>query len=309
MRSLGNSSHQIDNVEVHYADLQDHHAVSKVVETFGKSDPVTVLHLAAQAHVGESWDRPYQTMADNILGTLNLLQACVTAEMNVEKFVSAGTSEEYGNIDPERIDQYEFRGDALLLNERSPLNPKSVYAVSKVAADFLTKSYEAAYSLNGVSVRSFNNYGPRQNPRYITGTVISQALRRSEIELGYLGAKRDMCFCKDGVAGYMAIAENGVPGETYVFGHGENITMADWVALIIKTGVEMGAWPDDRHVVVNESRGRLGSSEVNELLVDATKLKDLTGFTPKYSWEDGLQETISWYLQNPELWQDNVDWR
>ena len=309
MRSLGHSGHQTDHIDVYYADLQDHHAVVGVLENFGTQEPVTIFHLAAQAHVGESWDRPYQTIADNVLGTLNLLQACVDARLNVEKLVSAGTSEEYGNIDPERIDQYEFRDGALILNEKSPLNPTSVYGVSKVASDFLTKSYQAAYELNGVSVRSFNNYGPRQNPRYITGTVITQALARPTIELGYLLAKRDMCFCKDGVSGYLSVGERGVPGETYVFGHGENISMAGWADLIIKIGSEMGVWPDDRRVISGEGRGRLGTSEVNELLVDASKLRALAGFKPSYSWEQGLEETISWYAQNRDLWHDNIDWR
>ena len=72
----------------------------------------------------------------------------------------------------------------------------------------------------------FNNYGPRQNPRYVTGTIITQALERPEIELGALDPLRDFCFCTDGVRGHLTVAAHGVPGDVYVYGQGENISMA-----------------------------------------------------------------------------------
>ena len=118
---------------------------------------------------------------------------------------------------------------SLILHERSPINPKSIYATAKVAADFLTMNYHDAYGLPGVVTRMFNNYGPRQNPRYVTGTVITQALERDEIELGALDPLRDFCFCTDGVRGHLTVAAHGTPGDVYVYGQGENISMADWV--------------------------------------------------------------------------------
>ena len=307
-RSMGHIQHLNSKVVVHRADIQDHHATTKVISKFKDGDLAAVFHLAAQAHVGESWDRPYQTVADNVLGTMNLLQACIDSGVEPTKFISAGTSEEYGNVDEQRSEQYRYADGALLLDESSPLNPKSVYGVSKVAADFMTKSYHAAYGLNALVVRSFNNYGPRQSPRYITGTVISQALTRSQIKLGYIEAKRDMCFCADGIGGYLASAVYGVPGDTYVFGLGENVTMREWTNLILKVGAEMGAWPDDRYIASQESRDRLGDSEVQELLVDATKLRDLSGWKPAFTMEDGIRHTIAWYERNRNIWIDNIDW-
>ena len=114
----------------------------------------------------------------NMVGTLNLLQSIVDWGLELEKFDTAGTSEEYGNVreavaGPPRLRR---RRAALILHERSPINPKSIYATAKVAADFLTMNYHDAFGVPGVVTRMFNNYGPRQNPRYVTGTIITQAL-------------------------------------------------------------------------------------------------------------------------------------
>src|SRR5438552_594827 len=128
----------------------------------------------------------------------------------------------------------------LILHERSPINPKSIYATSKVAADFLTMNYHDAFGLPGVVTRMFNNYGPRQNPRYVTGTIITQALEREQIELGQLEPMRDFCFCTDGVRGHLTVAAKGIPGDVYVYGQGKNISMQAWADMIIRVGREGG---------------------------------------------------------------------
>jgi dTDP-glucose 4,6-dehydratase len=148
-------------------------------------DKPYVFHLGAQAHVGESWHRPYETVMANTVGTLNLLQSIVDNGLELEKFDTAGTSEEYGNVREAVAHHHDFDEDgALILHERSPINPKSIYATAKVAADFLTMNYHDAYGVPGVVTRMFNNYGPRQNPRYVTGTIITQALERETVESG-----------------------------------------------------------------------------------------------------------------------------
>ena len=119
-------------------------------------------------------------------------------------------------------------------------------------------NYHDAYGIPAVVTRMFNNYGPRQNPRYVTGTVITQALERPEIELGALDPLRDFCFCTDGVRGHLTVAAQGTPGEVYVYGQGENISMADWVALIVRVGEERGFWPAGREVVTSQKRFRPG---------------------------------------------------
>jgi dTDP-glucose 4,6-dehydratase len=206
-------------------------------------------------------------------------------------------------------DHHDFdEGGGLILHERSPINPKSIYATSKVAADFLTMNYFDAFGLPGVVTRMFNNYGPRQNPRYITGTIITQALERPQIELGALDPLRDFCFCTDGVRGHLTVAAHGSPGEVYVYGQGENIAMGDWVSLILRVGEEGGFWGSDRRIVTSESRFRPGSSEVMALRVGYEKLHEETGWEPKVSWEEGVRRTIEWYAANRDRWIGRVDW-
>jgi dTDP-glucose 4,6-dehydratase len=300
-----------DDLTVVFADLTDKTSIDHLMRDHlvTASDRPYVFHLGAQAHVGESWHRPYETVMANTVGTLNLLQSIVDHSIELEKFDTAGTSEEYGNVSEDVAHHHDFdEAGSLILHERSPINPKSIYATAKVAADFLTMNYHDAYGIPGVVTRMFNNYGPRQNPRYVTGTIITQALSRPEVELGALEPLRDFCFCTDGVRGHLTVAAQGLPGDVYVYGQGENISMADWSDLILRTGVEHDFWPDDRHVVTTERRLRPGSTDVMALRVGYEKLNAQTGWEPKVSWEEGVLRTIQWYAEHRDRWLGRVDW-
>lgn len=300
-----------EKITVHQGDLTDKQALREVLKIIKKegSRPI-IFHLGAQAHVGESWKRSYETFNTNALGTLNLLQTVVDLDMDLFKFDTAGTSEEYGNVHREMSDQYRFdKNGGLILNEKSPLNPQSIYATSKVASDFLTRNFYAAYGVPTVVTRMFNNYGPRQNPRFITGTIITQALVKDTVELGLLSPKRDFCFVEDGVMGHIHASLFGNPGEVYVYGYGKNISIGDWYNLIIKIGQGEGFWNKKKLITQGiGKRGRLGKSEVYELRVKSTKLNRLTGWEPTVSWEDGLRKTIRWFAENKDKWIGRVDW-
>jgi len=308
--ALNNIGHLRRKLRVVFADLTDKTSIDYLMRDLAQSDDKPyVFHLGAQAHVGESWHRPYETVMANTVGTLNLLQSVVDNGVELEKFDTAGTSEEYGNVRESVSHHHDFDElGGLILHERSPINPKSIYATAKVAADFLTMNYYDAYGVPGVVTRMFNNYGPRQNPRYVTGTIVTQALTRPEIELGALEPLRDFCFTTDGVRGHLTVAAHGIAGDHYVYGQGNNISMADWCELIIRTGVEGGYWPDDRHVVTNERRLRPGATDVMALRVGYEKLHRETGWEPKVSWEEGVARTIRWYAEHRDRWLGRVDW-
>jgi dTDP-glucose 4,6-dehydratase len=308
--ALNNIAPLRDRVRIVFADLTDRTSVDYLIQDLKQApDRPYVFHLAAQAHVGESWHRPYETVMANIVGTLNLLQSMVDHGLDLEKFDTAGTSEEYGNVREAVAHHHDFDDDGgVVFHERSPLNPKSIYATSKVAADFLTMNYHDAFALPGVVTRMFNNYGPRQNPRFVTGTIVTQALARERVELGQLEPMRDLCFCTDGVRGHLMVALHGVPGDVYVYGQGENVSMRDWAELIIRIGEEEGFWPAGRELVSVPERFRPGASEVMALRVGFEKLARETGWQPNVSWEDGIRRTIAWYANNRERWLGRIDW-
>jgi dTDP-glucose 4,6-dehydratase len=309
--ALNNIWHLRDRMKVHFADLTDRTSVDYLVRELRDtaSDRPYVFHLGAQAHVGESWHRPYETVMANTFGTLNLLQSVVDHGLELEKFDTAGTSEEYGNVREAVAHHHDFdETGGLILHERSPINPKSIYATSKVAADFLTMNYHDAFGLPGVVTRMFNNYGPRQNPRYVTGTIVTQALVRENVELGALEPLRDFCFCTDGVRGHLTVAAHGIPGDVYVYGQGRNISMGDWAQLILRVGEEQGYWPAGREIATTSDRLRPGVSEVMALRVGHEKLTRETGWEPLVTWEEGIARTIAWYAANRDKWIGRVDW-
>jgi dTDP-glucose 4,6-dehydratase len=307
--ALNNIAPLREQLKVKFADLTDKTSIDYLIrELLDAPDKPYVFHLGAQAHVGESWHRPYETVIANTIGTLNLLQSIVDHGLELEKFDTAGTSEEYGNVHESVAHHHDFDDEGgLILHERSPINPKSIYATSKVAADFLTMNYHDAFGLPGVVTRMFNNYGPRQNPRYVTGTIITQALTRETVELGQLEPMRDFCFCTDGVRGHLTVAARGIPGDLYVYGQGKNISMRDWAELILRVGREQGYW-EAREIVSTAERFRPGASEVMSLRVGYEKLNRETGWEPQVSWEDGVARTIAWFAENRPRWIGRVDW-
>ena len=139
--ALNNIGHLRDDLTVVFADLTDKTSIDYLVRghLVTAPDKPYIFHLGAQAHVGESWHRPYETVMANTVGTLNLLQSIVDHDVELEKFDTAGTSEEYGNVRESVAHHHDFDDlGSLILHERSPINPKSIYATAKVAADFLT---------------------------------------------------------------------------------------------------------------------------------------------------------------------------
>ncbi|MFH1055318.1 MAG: GDP-mannose 4,6-dehydratase [Candidatus Altiarchaeota archaeon] len=307
---MKNIGHLLRKVKVHRGDLADPLSVRLTIRRLkaeAKDKPI-IFHLGAQAHVGESWQRPYETFQANTIGTLNILQSVVDEDLDLLKMDFAGTSEEFGNMVEEMKDLYTFNKDGIIIfNERSPINPESPYAVSKVAGDFLCKNFYNAYGVPTVITRMFNNYGPRQSPRYVTGTIITQALNKKEVLLGALKPTRDFTYVLDGVRGHIYATLKGKPGQTYSYGYGKDISIGDWAKFIIECGQEEGYWGTVK-VREDKVRYRPGKTDLMRLGVDYTKMRRETGWIPRHDRRESVKETIKYYAENKDKWWGRIDW-
>ena len=219
-----------------------------------------MFHLGAQAHVGESWHRPYETVMANTVGTLNLLQSIVDWGLELEKFDTAGTSEEYGNVTtrrpPSRLRRGRQPDPARALTDQPEVDLRDGQGRGRLPDDELPRRLRRAGSRHPdvQQLRATPEPALRDRDDHHAGADADT------IELGHLEPLRDFCFCTDGVRGHLTVAAHGMPGDVYVYGQGENISMEDWVELILRVGQENGFWPDDREVVTTPTRYRPGAA-------------------------------------------------
>jgi NAD dependent epimerase/dehydratase len=258
-------------IDVQFGDLRDRDFAGRIVR--GADD---VFHLGASISVPYSFVAPREVVMTNVEGTLNMLAAAVDAE--VGSYVQMSSSEVYGTAQYTPID------------ERHPLDAQSPYAASKVGADKLTESFHLSFELPAVVARPFNTFGPRQSQRAVIPTVISQALAGGPLKLGALTPTRDFVFVRDTVDGLIRLATTPeAAGGTYNIATGLDVSVGDVVRIV---GELIG-----RELEVEgqqTERMRPEKSEVHQLLGDATRLRQLTGWEPRTNLRDGLAAVIEW---------------
>lgn len=266
------------NLEVISGDIRDPHYCREIVK-----DVDIVFHLAALIAIPYSYVAPDSYVDTNIKGTLNICQAA--KENGNIRVIVTSTSEVYGTAKYVPID------------EKHPKQPQSPYSASKIGADMMAMSYYNAFSLPVTIARPFNTYGPRQSARAIIPTIITQiASGMKQIKLGDLTPTRDFNFVKDTALGFVAIAEseNTIGKEINIASNFE-ISMRDTLMLIkdiMNSNVEF---------ITDDIRIRPEKSEVFRLWGDNQLIKELTGFAPKYSISEGLEETINWFTKQDNL--------
>jgi NAD dependent epimerase/dehydratase len=267
------------DIELIPGDLRDHHAVREAVEGIN-----FVFHLGALISIPYSYEHPFETAQVNLMGTLNVLQAC--RELGVKRLVHTSSSEVYGTAQHVPID------------EGHPLQGQSPYSASKIGADKLAESYNSAYNLPVVTLRPFNTYGPRQSDRAVIPTIITQALTQDTVRLGNLEARRDLTYVSDTVEGFLkAAGAEGVEGETFNLGVGEEITIGDLARTILDiVGREV-------EIEVDPERLRPEKSEVERLLSDNSRAREVLGWEPKVGLEEGLRLTVDWIREHMEMYQ------
>jgi NAD dependent epimerase/dehydratase len=263
------------NLEVMAGDVRDPHFCKHIT----KGEDV-IFQLEALNDIPYSYVAPDSYVDTNVKGTLNICQAA--KENEVKRVIVTSTSEVYGTA------QY------VPIDEKHPKQPQSPYSASKIGADMIAMSFYNAFSLPVVIARPFNTYGPRQSARAIIPTIIAQiANGKKEIKLGDLIPTRDFNFVKDTCRGFMELANcDAAIGEEVNISSNYEISMRNTLELIAKI------MKHDVEFVEDTQRIRPKNSEVFRLWGDNAKIKNLTGFTPQYTIEQGLTETIEWFLNS-----------
>jgi len=273
-------------IEIIRADIRDPFSIDSAVTNCS-----SIMHLAALIAIPYSYKAPESYVSTNIVGTLNLLQSGL--RHNIEHFVHTSTSEVYGTA------KY------VPICEKHPLQPQSPYSASKIAADSLAQSFFYSYDLPVTVIRPFNTYGPRQSTRAVIPTVISQiAAGSEEIKLGATSPTRDFNYIDDTVSGFVASFNNpSVVGEVINIGSNFEISINDVVLMIADLmGVKI-------KIISEASRLRPPKSEVERLLANNTKAKELLLWSPVYDGDtglrSGLKKTVDWFTEpnNMNLYQ------
>lgn len=285
-----NSGSLIGNLA--FLDAKSRAAVRVVSGTIEDSDFVyqtikgqdIVLHLAALIAIPYSYEAPRTYVRTNVEGTLNVLEAA--RRYDIARVVQTSTSEVYGTAVRTPID------------ENHPLQGQSPYSASKIAADKLAESYCRSFGTPVVTLRPFNTFGPRQSARAFIPTIISQALDREEVRLGSLTPERDMTFVRDTVDGFLAAATTpGIEGMTINLGTGTTYSVGWFAKRILDI---MGV---DKPLVQEEERLRPAKSEVMKLVSDNTRAREVMGWSPKISLDDGLRRVIEFVREHQWFYQ------
>lgn len=273
----------MESIEVFTGDVRDPNGVRTAMQGMDE-----VFHLAALIAIPFSYHSPDSYVDTNIKGTLNVLQAA--RDLGTERVLVTSTSEVYGTA------QY------VPIDEEHPYQGQSPYSATKIGADRLAESFYRSFNLPVSIVRPFNTYGPRQSARAVIPTIISQLLAgKKEIKLGSLTPTRDFNYVKDTAAGFIAISESDKTiGQEINIATQQEISIGDLAKEIISQ-----INPEAR-IVCDEQRLRPEKSEVNRLLGSNKKIKELTDWKQRYTFEEGIAETIAWIREHMEVYKADI---
>lgn len=269
---------KLKKIEVFSGDVRDPDNVRKAMEGID-----IVFHLAALIGIPYSYHASHSYIDTNIKGLLNILQAGM--DLKTKRILATSTSEVYGTA--------KF----IPITEEHPFQGQSPYSASKIGADRIAESFYRSFGVPVTIVRPFNTYGPRQSARAVIPTIIIQLLNGSNVvRLGSLEPTRDLNYVKDVSAAFIAIAESDKTiGEEINIATEKEASIGELAKKIIKN-----INPKAR-IVLDAKRVRPAKSEVMRLLGSSQKIKKLTGWKPRYSLDEGIQETIEWFKDRENL--------
>ncbi len=259
-------------IDIFSGDIRDPNGVREAMKGIDE-----VFHLAALIAIPFSYHSPDSYVDTNIKGTLNVLQA--SRELNTKRILITSTSEVYGTAKYVPID------------ENHPFQGQSPYSATKIGADRIAESFYRSFDLPLTIVRPFNTYGPRQSARAVIPTIITQLLcGEKQIKLGSLTPTRDFNYVKDTANGFLEISKSEKTiGEEINIATSKEISIKDLASEIIRQINK------DATIICDEERLRPEKSEVNRLLGSNEKIKKLTNWEPKFTFAEGIKETIDWF--------------
>ena len=268
---------ELPNFRFVQADICDREAVDRLLE---EEHPGAVVNFAAESHVDRSIDGPEVFLRTNVLGTAVLMDACRTH--GLVRFHQVSTEEVYGDLPLDRPD--------LLFTEQTPLRASSPYSASKASADLLALAYHRTYGLPVTISRCSNNYGPYQFREKLIPLMISNALHDRPLPVYGSGLNvRDWLYVEDHCRAIDLILRRGRPGEVYNVGGHNEMRNIDIVKLICR---ELGR-PESLITCVEDRKGH-----DLRYAIDPSKLQRELGWKPETRFEDGVRETIQWYLDH-----------
>jgi GDP-4-dehydro-6-deoxy-D-mannose reductase len=280
-----NIEHLRDRLELYPAELSE---LETVISIINQAKPDYIFHLAAQPLVSLSRQDPWGTMANNIRLQLNILEA-VAKLGSTARILVVGSSEEYGLVKP----------DELPIKETNPLRPTSPYAVSKVAQDMLGLQYHFSHKLFTVRVRPFNHIGPRQSLGFVAPDFASQiaeaevGLREPVIQVGNLEPQRDFSDVRDVVRGYHLLITQGEPGEVYNLGSEQAHSVREMLEMLLA----MSKVP----ITIEQDPERVRPTDVPVIFGDCTRIREQTGWRPRISFEQSLQDVLDYWRERTHL--------
>ena len=247
-----------------------------------------VVNFAAESHVDRSIDEPEVFLKTNILGTQVLLDAC---RKRAIRFHQVSTDEVYGDLPLDRPD--------LFFTEETPIHTSSPYSASKAAADLLVTAYFRTYGAKVTISRCSNNYGPYHFPEKLIPLIITNALEGKELPVYGEGKNvRDWLYVEDHCKAIDLILENGRLGEVYnIGGHNEKTNLE-----VVKTVLKILGKSEDLIRFVKDRPGH-----DMRYAIDPTKIRNELGWYPETTFEDGIEKTVKWYLENRQWWENIIN--
>jgi dTDP-glucose 4,6-dehydratase len=264
---------------------------------FQQHQPDGVIHLAAESHVDRSIVSPLDFVYTNVVGTVNLLNVAKKHWSNNfegKRFYHVSTDEVYGAL-----------GDTGFFTEETPYDPHSPYSASKASSDHFVRAYHDTYGLPTVITNCSNNYGPYHFPEKLIPLMINNVINKKPLPVYGDGLyTRDWLFVKDHATAIDAVYHNGKLGDTYNIGGFNEWRNIDLVKLLCKLMDEkLGRPQGESEGLITYVKDRPGHDR--RYAIDATKINKELGWMPSVTFEEGLSQTIDWYLENTE-WLNHV---